>query len=98
MRANIKDALLSLLAYEDLTVIKAAATCVAAVAVIDIPNGDWDGLIPLLSKNSNSDQLNIRLASIQTLGFICEDIDPSYLNSDNLNEILSALLTNVFPH
>jgi len=64
MRTHIKDALLSMLANEDPTVIKAAATCVAAIAIIEIPNGMWNQLIPLLSENSNSDQLNIRLASL----------------------------------
>lgn len=38
MRENIKDALFQMLKSErDLTIVKAGATCVAAIAVIEIP-------------------------------------------------------------
>lgn len=57
-------------------VMKSAATCVAAIAVIEIPAKMWPELIEALTKNAISDQLNVRLASLLTLGFICEDIDP----------------------
>ena len=97
MRENIKEALLTMLANQDTTVIKAAATCVAAIAVIEIPTGQWNDILPLLSENSNSDDINVRLASLQTLGFICEDINPECLGQDNMNSILSAVLTNIFP-
>lgn len=39
----------------------------------------------------------MRLASIQTLGFICEDLSPQYLGQDNMNSILFAVLSNVSP-
>jgi importin subunit beta-1 len=60
-------------------VIKAAATCVAAVGVIEVPHNQWPELIETLTNNSSSEMMNIRLASIQTLGLICEDIDPDYI-------------------
>ena len=97
MRANIKEALLSMLGNIDIVVIKAAATCVAAIAVIEVPAGQWPDIIPMLSQNSNSDDDNVKLASLVTLGFICEDINPECLSPDNMNQILSAVLTNVYP-
>jgi hypothetical protein len=39
MRDNIKEALLSMLGNTDISIIKAAGTCVAAIAVIEIPQG-----------------------------------------------------------
>ena len=86
-----------MLANTDHTVIKAAATCVAAIAVIELPNGQWPGIMDILSRNANSENVNERLASLQTLGFICEDINPECLPDDQMNLILSAVLTNVFP-
>ena len=80
MRNNIKGALLSMLDSPDLIVIKSAATCVAAVAVIEIPNKQWPDLITNLTENAQSDMLNTRLASLYTLGFICEDIDPIFID------------------
>jgi hypothetical protein len=64
MRENIKEALLSMLANTDLIIIKSAAMCVAAIAVIELPNGLWPGVIEMLSNNAMSDDLNVRLASL----------------------------------
>jgi|LauGreDrversion4_2_1035121.scaffolds.fasta_scaffold97640_1 importin subunit beta-1 len=64
MRANIKEALLSMLGNSDHTVIKAAATCVAAIAVIEVPQGEWNEVIQILSDNANSQEINVRLASV----------------------------------
>lgn len=41
MRNNIKEALLPMLGSPDNMVMKAAATCVAAIACIEIPKGMW---------------------------------------------------------
>lgn len=98
MRQYIKEALLSMLANTDLTIIKAAATCVAAIAVIEVPNNEWPEIIDNLSSNAtNSADPFVRLASIQTLGFICEDISPQFLGQENMNSILFAVLSNVTP-
>lgn len=75
---------------------RAAATCVAAIAVIEIPPKQWD-ILSLLSNNAMLDDFNVRLASIMTLGFICEDINPEFLSVDDLNLILPAVLNNIFP-
>jgi hypothetical protein len=48
MRNNIKEALLSMLGKDDLSVVKAAAECVSAIASIEIPLKMWDDIIPLL--------------------------------------------------
>jgi importin subunit beta-1 len=86
-----------MLANTDHAIIRAAATCVAAICVLELPLGMWNGVLDLLQNNANSDDLNVRLASIQTLGFICEDIDPKFLSADQLNMILPAVLMNVIP-
>jgi importin subunit beta-1 len=86
-----------MLGHPDHTVIKAAATCVAAIAVIEVPSQQWPEIIPLLSENALSTDINVRLASLQTLGFICEDINPESLAPDNMNQIFFAVLSNVIP-
>jgi importin subunit beta-1 len=45
MRQNIKEALLPMLGSPDPTIMKAAATCVAAIACIELPKGMWQGFI-----------------------------------------------------
>lgn len=54
-------------------------------------------IIPILTTNAESNDFNIRLASVQTLGNICEDVDPGYFSEDIINSILYALLQNIFP-
>lgn len=53
-----------MLGNSDHTVIKAAATCVAAIAVIEVPQGEWNEVIQILSDNANSQEINVRLASV----------------------------------
>jgi|Laugresu1bdmlbsd_1035121.scaffolds.fasta_scaffold185478_1 hypothetical protein len=51
----------------------------------------------MLSDNALSDQESVRRASLQTLGFICEDMNPESFSVDDLNLILYAVLSNVHP-
>lgn len=48
-----------------------------------------------MTTNAQVQELNIKLASLFTLGFICEDINPECLSIEELNAILFALLSNV---
>lgn len=66
MRANIKDALSKMLfGNQDKMVIKAAATCVAAIAAVEIPLGAWPELIPILTEQANNGEtVEARLASL----------------------------------
>jgi hypothetical protein len=39
--------------------------------------------------------MQIRMASLQTIGHICEDLDPNDLNQDLKNQIMLALTNNI---
>lgn len=69
----------------------------AAIAVIEVPKNEWPELIQSLTDNAGNTIVNIRLASILTLGLICEDIDPECIPMDQMNNILFALLSNINP-
>ena len=48
---------------------------VAAIATIDLPNGDWRELMPELLQNVRStDNLSLVQASLATLGYVCEAV------------------------
>jgi hypothetical protein len=64
MRQNIKEVLVPMLGSPDAVVMKSAATCVAAIACIELPKGMWPGFIELLSSNALSDQESVRRASL----------------------------------
>ncbi|TDL26856.1 ARM repeat-containing protein [Rickenella mellea] len=69
-----------------------AAQVVAAIAAVELPAGQWTELIELLlSFVNNPDNVNLRIATLQTIGFICESIKPEIL-SVRSNEILTAVI------
>jgi len=50
-----------------------------------------------MAEQSQSSNLQVRLSSILTLGYLCEDLSPETFSQDELNKILGSLLSNVFP-
>lgn len=71
------------------------ANILAAIASIEIPRKEWDDLIPNLCTNSTSADLNIKLASLTTLGYICEELSTDDLNNGLKNNIILALTNNI---
>lgn len=71
------------------------ASLISAIAEIEIPRGEWADLIASLCLNSSNEKLQIRMASLQTIGHICEDLDPSDLSTDLKNQIMLALTSNI---
>lgn len=57
-----------------------AAQCVAYIAVIELPNGQWQDVIPVLVSNltgvngATPNAELLREASLEAIGYICADI------------------------
>ncbi|GAA5945153.1 karyopherin beta [Sporobolomyces koalae] len=65
---------------------------IAAIAAIELPAGLWNNLIAqLLDLASRGDNPNLRQATLQTIGYICEGIKPEVLAAQS-NEILTAVV------
>ena len=88
-------AVLATLASPKTLVRNQIANILAAIASIEIPRKEWDDLIPNLCNNSSSADLNIKLASLTTLGYICEELSTSDLNDGLKNNIIMALTNNI---
>lgn len=71
-----------------------ASQCVAYIALIELPEGRWPGLIAALTENvtNPASQPPIRLASLESIGYICQDIDQSCIQAADLNNILTAIV------
>ncbi|RVD87404.1 uncharacterized protein DFL_001640 [Arthrobotrys flagrans] len=93
VKENIRNLGLGALATADRQSVTSAAQFVAAIAAIDLPSGQWDSLMPSLVQNVNTGGDGLKMASLTTIGYICEFED------DNLRESLSqhsnAILTAV---
>ncbi|EPS97330.1 hypothetical protein FOMPIDRAFT_1025098 [Fomitopsis schrenkii] len=69
-----------------------AAQVVAAIAAVELPHGQWSELIEiLLGFVNNQSNTNMRIATLQAIGFICETIKPEILAMRS-NEILTAVI------
>jgi importin subunit beta-1 len=91
----MKDAVLRNLASQSKPIRSQIASLVSAIAAIEVPRGEWLELIPMLCTNANHTDSQVKLASLQTLGFICEELEPMDLNAGLKNAIVSALTTTI---
>lgn len=93
-RIQIKGILLANLVSSNSAVMRAGANTIAQIAVIEIVRGEWLEIIDVLAENSTNEQMNIRSASITTLGFICEELKfgNSRLKVETCQQILGSLL------
>lgn len=96
-RQEIKEALLSNLITPLLDVMRSTANVIAEIAAIEISRGEWLDIINLLAQNSMHSDLNIKRASITTLGYICEEIKSVSCNVPNeyCEQILGSLLVGL---
>lgn len=52
-----------------------ASQVVAAIASVELPQGQWQDLIEvLLGFVNNQPNTNLKIATLQTIGYICESI------------------------
>ena len=49
----------------------------------------------ILCKNSVSEDMNTRLSSLKTLGYICEELKTDELNDELKNSIILSLTNNI---
>jgi importin subunit beta-1 len=94
VREHIKQLLLSNLVSPHVLVMRAGANVIAQVASIEIPRGEWLEIVASLADNSMHEEVNIRRASITTLGFICEELKnvQTEINRQTCEQILGSLL------
>ncbi|GAA6005310.1 karyopherin beta [Rhodotorula paludigena] len=91
-RDQLKHDALATLAATERGARNAAGQVIAAIAAIELPAGLWPSLIgQLLALAARNDDPNLRQATLQTIGYICESIKPEILAAQS-NEILTAVV------
>ena len=95
LKNQIKTRILSSLASNIKEVRKSASSAVAGICKIELPEGKWPEIIECLVSNSFNQNLNFRLASLETLGYICEEINVKSISTQEVDAILTALIKNL---
>jgi len=62
------------LGCDDTQTRKGAGMCISAIAQLEFPRRRWFDVIDKLASNVTNENPNFRLASIEALGFICEEV------------------------
>jgi hypothetical protein len=105
--APVKQSLLSTLGTQNRQVGNAVAQCVSAVAMVELPAEKWEELMPaLLQFAQDQDNVQLRVSTLVTLGFICEvivsvfhqigttaDMQNPEILATRSNEILTAVVS-----
>ncbi|KAH8112102.1 ARM repeat-containing protein [Phellopilus nigrolimitatus] len=69
-----------------------AAQVVAAIAAVELPNNQWPEIIEILLRFMDGpDNVSLKIATLQAIGYICETIKPEILSMRS-NEILTAVI------
>lgn len=79
-RGQIKQALLLTLVTKVPTVRRATASGIAAICSLELPLKLWPQIIPILVNNSSHNDIEIKKASLLTLGFICEEMVSAFIS------------------
>ena len=102
LRNQIRESLLTTLQMDPQDVRHTAAMVIAKVAAIDLPRQDWPNLINALLGNMSSPTPHhgVRQATLEALGYICEEmgnIESEVLAPDQINMILTAVVAGMRP-
>lgn len=93
IKANVMKTLTSPVAVSRNT----ASQACAKIAQIELPQNLWPELITqLLTNMTSATDVNLKQATLQTLGYICEEIDPSVVQGQS-NDILTAVVQGMRP-
>ncbi|WJX48159.1 Importin subunit beta-1 [Trifolium repens] len=91
-KAQIKALLLRTLTSPSPDARSTASQVIAKVAGIELPHKQWPELIVSLLSNIHQLPAPTRQATLETLGYICEEVSPDVVDQDHVNKILTAVV------
>ncbi|KAF5193378.1 Importin subunit beta-1 [Thalictrum thalictroides] len=94
VKSNIKDLLLRTVGSVVSEAGHTAAQVIAKIAAIEIPRKEWPQLVAsLLSNMTQVDKpASLKQSTLETLGFVCEEISHQDLVQDEVNSVLTAVV------
>jgi len=94
MKTSIRNGALSVLASPCKSARKGAAQAVAGIAALDLPNNRWHEVITSLVYNAQGDNIIYKMSALQALSYICEELDKNVLSQEEVDSILSAVVSS----
>ncbi len=95
-KKEIRDLVLAALASSKSNVRTSASSVISSICKIDPPvMKTWPDLLPSLIKNLKNENINLRLAAIEALGFVCEEASTKNFDVQTVDNIMTALISNL---
>ncbi|CAN4102345.1 unnamed protein product [Withania somnifera] len=91
VRTQIKTCLLQTLSSMAPDARSTASQVIAKVAGIELPQKQWPELIGSLLSNQQL-PAHVKQATLETLGYLCEEVSPEVVEQDQVNKILTAVV------
>lgn len=96
VKSQIKGCLLQTLSSPVSEARSTSAQVIAKIAGIELPQGRWPELIKVLLLNMGGPQVespaHLKQATLETLGYVCEEVAADILAQDQVNSILTAVV------
>ncbi|KAL2540277.1 Importin subunit beta-1 [Abeliophyllum distichum] len=92
VKSQIKACLLQILSSPVPDARSTASQVIAKVAGIELPKKQWPELIGSLLTNINQVPPHVKQATLETLGYMCEEVVPEVVDQDQVNKILTAVV------
>ncbi|KAK8679845.1 hypothetical protein V6N13_108809 [Hibiscus sabdariffa] len=91
-KSQIKAFLLKTLSSPASDARSTASQVIAKVAGIELPQKQWPELISSLLSNVHQLPAHAKQATLETLGYLCEEVSPDVIDQDQVNKILTAVI------
>lgn len=92
IKSQIKSFLLNTLTSPSHDARSTASQVIAKVAGIELPHKQWPELLGSLLSNIHQLPPHTKQATLETLGYICEEVSPDVVDQDHVNKILTAVV------
>ncbi|PNY06922.1 importin subunit beta-1-like protein, partial [Trifolium pratense] len=91
-KAQVKACLLQTLSSLVLEARSTATQVVAKIAGIELPQKQWPELIGSLLSNIHQVPAHVKQATLETLGYLCEEVSHEVVDKDQVDKILTAVV------
>lgn len=92
VKSQIKTCLLQTLSSHVLDARSTSSQVIAKIAGIEMPQKQWPELVGSLLSNIHQLQPHVKQATLDTLGYLCEEVSPDVVDQDQVNKILTAVV------
>ena len=94
-KTTVKNLALATLASPHRNARKGAAQLISSIAKLELPKNEWPEIVSILATNAQGANVDYKLVSLETLGYIAEEMNEKAINEQLVDVILNALVTNV---